>query len=469
MNLPKIGKVFPKNLSKKINLKNFDKRLVIAVPLVIIMIALTIFGKGGKTSSTATVENTSESTIDNSSKGNVVIIKPSSQPKSNNRIVIATWNEEVSTISDAVNYFKKRNPETEVEYKILPVTTYMSELETSINREEDIDLFLVRNINDYAIAKEKKLSLDIDQNIRADNIDTSKYGRAFNELRNGGKLFGLPYKRNVYVLFYNKSILEKLKLNMPEKSMTWTDYKEFARKISSSSIKPKVWGAFMDTAPQSWLIQALQKGSTLTDSNFVNFEMALKYRIEMEKIGAIPKFTDMENLKLHYNSEFQKGNIAMNVAGDWQINMLLSATPQPNFQWDIAPAPHPDDGNVNVSIGNYSIMMINAGTKNVEKAYSLLKLVTGEEGANKVAQKKVLPGFVNDSIASIYADKFSGIKKNFIVVAKQDFILEYPVSTNGYKFANTIYYEESRDVFLGRRSVNDFSKRVKDRLNKQKK
>jgi multiple sugar transport system substrate-binding protein len=235
-----------------------------------------------------------------------------------------------------------------------------------------------------------------------------------------------------------------------------------AKEVSGKNTNPKIWGGFMGLSPQSWYMQAIQKGSKLDEQNLINFEMALKYRMELEDGGVIPKYDNVKKLNLHENTEFKKGFVAMHVTGDWHIEQLLSSKLM--FDWDIVSAPYPQDGDKKLSIGNYCIACININTENFDDAYKFVSFLTGTEGAKVIAKNRVLPGYIDNDIETFYADQFKKNPKNAIVAAQQDFLIEYPASSKGYKLANETFKEVGNQVLSREIDVNKFQEKVYERI-----
>jgi ABC-type glycerol-3-phosphate transport system substrate-binding protein len=262
----------------------------------------------------------------------------------------------------------------------------------------------------------------------------------------------------VYILFYNKKIFRDLKVPYPKSPMSWSDFANIAKVISSKNTRPKIWGGYMGLTPQSWYMQAIQKGSKLEEENLINFEMALKYRMELENSGVIPKYSVINKFNMHENTEFKKGFVAMHVTGDWHIQQLLLS--KINFDWDVLPAPYPQDGDSDLSIGNYSIACINTKTKNFDEAYKFVSFLASIEGSKMIAKKRVLPGYIDDEIATFYSKQFNSNPKNAIAVAKQNFVLEYPAWSKGYSLAYITFEEAGRQVLNGEIGIDKFREKI---------
>lgn len=452
----------------KIDLSKIEKKYFFIAPLVLIIFIFMIVSSRPEKPK---VSNTQQKSVNIVSQKlgsgiNVLIIDREqaevSQTEKRKKLVVGLWVEEQDLIYDATQYFINRNPEVEIEFKEISYTKYLDDVGELIRTQQQLDVFLVRNVSQYAQAIERGFAFDIDQMIRGASIDTSKYGTAYQGLRVGGKTYGLPYKRNIYVLFYNRDILSRLNISTPQEGMTWDIYRALARNISSNTDHRTV-GAFVDTSPQSWYIQAVQRGGSLLDDDLLRFEDAIRYRVQLELEGAVVRYGLQERLNMHFNPEFQKGTVGLHVSGDWHLKQLLESNVA--FQWGVAKAPYPQNTNPNLTIGNYSLAMVNANTKNLELAFSYVSFLGGREGAPFIAQNHVLPGYIDFRVFQRFEDVIPSGIEGVMDLLEQDFILEYPATPWGQSLANAIFFEEGRKVFLGTGTLSDFTDHVRRRRN----
>lgn len=151
----------------------------------------------------------------------------------------------------------------------------------------------------------------------------------------------------------------------------------------------------------------------------------------------------------------------MHVSGDWHLLQLLDS--QVEFQWGIRKAPHPQNADPNLTIGNYSLGMVSAESKNPELAFSFLSFLSGEEGAPFIAQNQVLPGFIDQRVSQRFLDNLPLRVDGAEILLEQDFLLEYPATPIGKKLATEVFYEESRNVFLQESTLEEFNQNVRRR------
>ncbi|MFC0210867.1 ABC transporter substrate-binding protein [Paenibacillus chartarius] len=90
------------------------------------------------------------------------------------------------------------------------------------------------NVQRYII--DNDLHYDMTELIKKYNFDTSKFNPAhMAQMRNltpDGKLYGLPFYNNDYVLFYNKDIFDKFGVDYPRDGMTYDEIYELAKRLT---------------------------------------------------------------------------------------------------------------------------------------------------------------------------------------------------------------------------------------------
>ena len=374
------------------------------------------------------------------------------------KLVVALWRDEEEMLYDATRDFERINQNVQVVFKEVPFDSYMNNIKDLVDVRGDIDVFLTKNTSQYAKAADRGIAMDVDQDIRIGNIDMRRFGRAFEELRVGGRFFGLPYKRDIYMLFYNKGVLDMAGVNYPVDSMTWNEYRQYAMVIRARSGSHRIFGAFVDKMPQAWYLKAIQMGGSLTDQDLDRFESALEYRRQLEADGSIRRYGLQERLNMHFNSEFQRGETGMHVSGSWHVNQLLESSIE--FDWGVASAPHPQNANPDLTIGNYSVAMVSSTAREPEIAFEYIKFLASRDGAIKLAQNLVLPGYMDERVVSEYVQSVPVEIEGLSTAISQDFLLEYPVFANAYRLANEVFYEEAKAVFLGSSQIDEFSQNV---------
>lgn len=448
-------------------ISKIEKKYLAAVPVIIIMFILMRFQYSSpKQDNPKTVVK--EETVDEKILGtgqNVVVIDQNNNEQASpniQRLYVGIWRDEKDVIRDATAYFLKDQSGVEVEFVEIAYDQYFNSIEARMRKKEPLDVFFVKNVSQYALAVNKGFAENIETAIRGSTIDTKFYGRAFESLKINEGLYGLPYKRNVYALFYNRDILNASKVTLPNQGLTWDVYRRLARNIKMQTSNFRVSGAFIGSHPQAWYIQALQRGATLLDNDLSLFETAIRYRMALEQEGTIPRYAFQKKLNMHFNSEFQKGEIGMHVSGDWHVRQLLQAETKP-FAWDVTTVPVPDDSTANVTIGNYSLGILSKDSLKKELALEYLKFLASSDGAAIIAQKLYIPGYLDQRAITLFEQNMPNAITGMGKVMNQNFVLEYPATVSGYLLAHEVFFEEAGQVFLGQQSIQDFSNNVRTR------
>ncbi|OEJ32025.1 ABC transporter substrate-binding protein [Streptomyces subrutilus] len=203
----------------------------------------------------------------------------------------------------------------------------------------------------------------------------------------------LPLLHDAYGLVYNKDAFEAAGITAPPK--TWSEFTEVAQKLTKSKgdsyervgIMPTFHG--YETTPMRLAAQwgatyfAADGTSNLArDPAFTKMLTAQKDLVE--KLGGYEK---LEKFRASFGDEwgaehpFHKGQVAMQVDGEWRPNMAREAGV--TFEIGTAPLPVPDDLVADYGKGYVSgtIMGIAAGSRKQNAAWELVKYMTTDTEA----------------------------------------------------------------------------------------
>lgn len=366
----------------------------------------------------------------------------------------------------AYEEFKKENPNITVEFESIPQKQYYDKLRLQLSSGDNIDLFggNMDSFLDTGILEE------IDDEIKNNNTDVSGFGPLYDTLKVNGKVYGLPYRKSNWMLYYNKTLFDQAGVDYPKDDMTWEEFRELAKKMTQGEGASKIYGAYLQQWPQTWYMQGVQTGASIIDKDLTPFKKALQLRLDLEEDGSIMPWTEQVTTSAHYNSAFQKGNVAMNLIGDWHIAQLRQAEDEGkiDFDWDVVPVPHPEGVPANTSLATPVSVMINKNTKHKEEAYKVLEFMTGEKGAKVFASSGLLTGFTNDEIKKAYSGDDSRKPENIHYFLEQKEYPEYPLLP-GVKniIVNTIFTQEGELALSGQQSVDQAIEKISDRVQKE--
>ncbi len=246
---------------------------------------------------------------------------------------------------------------------------------------------------------------DITSYVDADwKKDISPQGYDFNS-RNG-KLYGIPYTRNVIGYFYNKDLFAQAGISAPAK--TWDELFDQAEKLKAAGITPFA----MDTADSGWLTSlwlGAMIGSSDSGNKFMNTLLPKDYNTP-EFIDAATKvqkmFTEYTTKDAvggayeHGANNFLSGKVAMIANGPWMVGDFYDTSIAPEgFPDSVAAAIYP--GDVMYSGGKYGY---HVGSKSDEKTKAAMEFIKFMVGPN--VQKSFFEdtGDVPDAVSFKVAD-----------------------------------------------------------------
>ncbi|MFC0210866.1 ABC transporter substrate-binding protein [Paenibacillus chartarius] len=232
------------------------------------------------------------------------------------------------------------------------------------------------------------LQYDISDLIKKYNFDTTKLNPAqvaqMKNLTPEGKLFGLPYNNNDFVLFYNKDIFDKFGVDYPKDGMTYDEIYELAKRLT------RVEG------------EITYKGFSQNPGHYMNYNQLSLSPLSLTEDKAslnTPEWKKVvDNLRRFYDipaNQFDtvetfatKGNIAMAVA---TVDHLVSFYEQnKNLNFDIVSVPSfAEAPNSRYQPNVYSMYITKQSTKK-DLAFQAIAAILSEEHQIELAKEGVI-------------------------------------------------------------------------------
>ncbi|NOU96818.1 extracellular solute-binding protein [Paenibacillus sp. LMG 31456] len=232
------------------------------------------------------------------------------------------------------------------------------------------------------------LQYDMRDLIKKYNFDTSRLNPAhmaqMSNMTKEGKIYGLPYNNNDFVLFYNKDIFDKFGVEYPKDGMTYDEAYEKAKKLT------RVEG------------EITYKGFSQNPGHYMNYnQLSLSPLSQTEDKASMntPEWRKVvDNLRRFYDipaNQFDtveifasKGNIAMAVA---TVDHLVSFHEQnKNLNFDIVAAPSFSDvPDTRYQPNLYSMYITKQSTKK-DLAFQVMASLLSDEHQIELAKEGVL-------------------------------------------------------------------------------
>lgn len=285
-----------------------------------------------------------------------------------------------------IEAFEKENPDLKVDVIDIAAADYPDKMTVMLAAGEDVDVFAIKDFASYSNYLNRRYLTPLDTYVKRDKVDLKLYGTALNYIKDKGKLMALPYRSDIYILYYNKDIFDKAGVPYPSNDMTWQQFSEIAKKLTSGEGTNKIWGAYI----HSWRSQVqcpilLTSKNTLVDGKYAFLKPAYQMVLKMQNEDkSIMSLAEIRTSNTHYRGIFETGKVGMLYMGTWFIGSLLAD--KHNVNWGIAKAPHWPENKAGDTIAGLTSMAINSKSKKKDAAWKLVSYMGGEK-----APRSLLP------------------------------------------------------------------------------
>ena len=316
---------------------------------------------------------------------------------------------DLSTIpywQDVVDAYEALNPNVTVELTDLASADYPNVVNIMLSGGDDSDIITVKDIPSYNAMLTRGQIIPLNDYIEADGVDLSQYSGAAEELTWEGSIYALPFRSDIWILYYNKDIFDAAGLDYPTNDMTWDEFDALARQLTSGSGADKVYGAHFHVWRSTVELATVQDGKNTVISDDYSF-MAPMYNMvtAMQKDGIVMDYGELRAGNIHYSGPFENGQVGLLPMGSWFIGTLIQAKKDGNFDynWGIASYPHPQGVEAGTTAGTLTSLAINANSKQQDAAWDFVKFYTSPEAAEILA-KTTLPAVrTPDTLAAFVA------------------------------------------------------------------
>lgn len=322
-------------------------------------------------------------------------------------IKVAHWDSYTEPSTQMlVDGFEAANPNIKVELIDIASGEYSNKLTVMLNGGNDLDVVWVKDPDNTPSIAERGQLEDLTPYIEKDGVDIAAMNGS-DALKLDGKQVALSVSTGFYVLYYNKDIFDAAGVDYPGNDMTWTEFEELAKKVTSGEGNDKKYGALFHTwqaCVQNWAVQDGKHTILDTDYSFMKpyYEMALR----MQDEGTVMDYSTLKTGNIHYSSVFMEGQCAMMPMGSWFMSTMIEKTKagETSVNWGVATLPHPDGVEAGWTVGSTTPMGVSASSKNKDAAWEFVKYCSGEEGAKIYADCGMIPARMNaDTIKALAA------------------------------------------------------------------
>lgn len=119
-----------------------------------------------------------------------------------------------------VDAFEKANPDIKVKVTDIGATDYDTKIPVLLSSGDTSDVITIKSMPIYTSLVEKNQLMPLDDMVTSSGLDMAPYCGADEGIKIDGKLYGLPFRNDYYVLYYNKTIFDNAGIPYPSNDMT---------------------------------------------------------------------------------------------------------------------------------------------------------------------------------------------------------------------------------------------------------
>jgi len=294
---------------------------------------------------------------------------------------------------DVADAYQAENPNVTIELVDLASTEYQNVVNVMLSGGDETDIITVKDIPGYNAMLSRGQIIPLNDYIEADEIDLSQYSGAAEELTWEGSIYALPFRSDIWIMYYNKDIFDAAGVDYPTNDMTWDEFDAVARQLTSGEGADKIYGAHFHVWRSCVELATVQDGKNTVISDDYSFMIPMYTMVtNMQKDGIIMDYGELRAGSIHYSGVFWNGQIAMLPMGSWFIGSTINAknTGEMTANWGIAAYPHPEGVEPGTTAGTLTSLAINANSKQQDAAWDFVKYYTSPEAA-KVLARWTLP------------------------------------------------------------------------------
>lgn len=314
---------------------------------------------------------------------------------------VTTWDNDSSPqFSAVIDAYEAKHPDVEIKIIDTSADEYNNSVGISLSAAQpDPDVIWIKDMGSMLAMADKDQLLPIDDFIKKDNLDLSVYKGAAEQLKYKDVSYGLPYRNDWYVLYYNKDLFDKAGVAYPSNDMTWKEYYDLAAKMTSGEGSNKVYGSHNHTWQALVTNWAVQDGKhTVVEKDYGFMKPWYEMTLNLQDNGYIQDYSTLKTANIHYNSVFKNQQCAMMPMGTWFIATMIKSQEEgeTDFKWGVANIPHPGDTGSGYTVGAITPITISKYTDQPELAWDFVKFASSEEAAEILAQQGVFTGIQTD-------------------------------------------------------------------------
>ncbi|MDD3057659.1 MAG: sugar ABC transporter substrate-binding protein [Sphaerochaeta sp.] len=309
-----------------------------------------------------------------------------------------------------IKAYEAKNPNVKIEMLDLGSADFMTMLQTQLSGgDSSIDVVTIKDIPGYNNLVKRNLLLNLNDKIKSEGVDLSLYGGTTDQISVDSKLYGIPFRSDFWIVYYNKDVFDKAGVAYPDNDMTFAEYDALARKMTSGTGANKVYGAHYHTWRSAVQLFGILDGkNTIVGGTYDFLKPYYQMVLNQQKDGVVQDYATLKTSSTHYSGVFYNNSVAMMNMGSWFIATLINQIEQGKTEvqnWGLAKYPHAEGVPAGTTLGTITSLGVSNASKKKDAAFDFVKFVTGPEGAEIIAKTGTIPAIKTAEVVKIIAAK----------------------------------------------------------------
>jgi len=322
-------------------------------------------------------------------------------------LTMTAWDIDATPYWQAViDAYEAQNPNVKVEMVEISSQEYQDKVNIMLSGGDDTDIITVKDIPGYSAMLTRGQIVPLNDYIDKDSLDLSMFSGAAEQLTYEGSIYALPFRSDIWILYYNKDLFDAAGVAYPTNEMTWTQFDEIARQMTSGSGAEKVYGAHFHTWRSCVELATVQDGkNTVISTDYSFMKPMYDMVVGMQNDGIIMDYGELKAGSVHYSGVFKNQQIAMLPMGSWWIGGMIKAVDagEADFNWDVVKFPVPEGVAPGTTAGTLTSLAINANSDAKDAAWDFIKFYSGPEGAKALAATGNLPAVRTPEVLDVFS------------------------------------------------------------------
>ena len=353
-----------------------------------------------------------------------------------------------------IEAYEAAHPGVKIEMVDLGSTDYSTVLGTQLSGSgSDFDVVTIKDVPGYVTLVNKGVLEPLGDLIEQDGIDLGQYSGITDQVTIDGSLYELPFRSDIWVLYYNKDVFDNAGVDYPTNDMTWEEYDALARSVADPTPGEEVYGAHYHTWRSTVQLDGILDGEhTALDGAYEFTKPYYEMVLAQQTDEICQDYATLKTQGLHYSDAFAQGNVAMMNQGSWFIGTLINKIASGEYtdcaNWGMVKYPHAEGVEPGSTLATITALALPVSAPHKDEAWDFIKFVTGAEGAEVLAATGTIPAMTNDAVIELIAemDGFPQDENSKAALETSHTYLEMPASDKSSEIETVL--NEQHDLIM---------------------